>query len=245
MNKRWKTHPKSTWSVLLVLLCLFTLGILLYTGVVWPNNLFIGNYRVRGIDVSSYQQRIDWSGVAQTGDYAFAYIKASEGTSYQDPYFQANWQGAKASGLLRGAYHFFTPNLSGAEQANNYISTVPKEAGALPPMLDLEITGKDRTSMLREIKIFLDRLQQYYGVTPLIYTDHERYTDYVQGHFENYPLTIRDVITPVQWSTIKKWTFWQYGDRGRVSGIEGYVDLDAFYGQRNQLNAFAHQAEGK
>jgi len=58
-------------------------------------------------------------------------------------------------GLLRGAYHFYAEHNSGAEQANNYISIVPKEAGMLPPVLDLEVSGKDHKVMLREIKCFL------------------------------------------------------------------------------------------
>src|SRR5216684_7839730 len=154
----------------------------------------------------------------------------------------ANWRGAKAYGLLRGAYHYFTVDQGGAEQANNYISMVPKETGALPPMLDLEVSGKDRTVMLRQITIFLDRLRQYYGITPLIYTDPERYTEYIQGHFEDYPLTISDVITPPHWIGVTKWTFWQYSDHGHVSGIAGFVDLDAFYGQRDRLNTFTNHS---
>jgi len=57
------------------------------------------------------------------------FIKATEGKDYQDAYFQANWRGTKEHGLLRGAYHFYAEHNSGAEQANNYISIVPKEAG--------------------------------------------------------------------------------------------------------------------
>jgi lysozyme len=233
-----KILKRSAWPVLGLFLCLLLLGVLLYEGIIWPNDVFVTNYHVRGIDVSSYQQRINWRSVAQSGEYAFAYIKATEGTTYQDAYFQANWRDAKIYGLLRGAYHYFLADVSGSEQADHYISTVPKEGGTLPPMLDLEVTGKDHTSMLREIKAFLDRLEQYYGMKPLIYTDSERYSEYIQGHFEDYPLTIRDVITPVQWSAVK-WTFWQYADHGQVPGIAGFVDLDAFYGQSDQLKALA------
>lgn len=100
---------------------------------------------------------------------------------------------------------------------------------------NMEVTGKDHAGMLHEIKAFLDRLEHFYGRKPLIYTDHERYTTYVQGHFDDYPLTIRDVITPVQWSSVKKWTFWQYTDRAHVPGIVGFVDVNAFYGQKEQL----------
>ena len=239
MGTVWKSSKKIRRVVLVVFACLVALGILLYSGVIWPNGIFVSSYAVRGIDISSYQHQIDWKSVAESGSYTFAYIKATEGTTYRDAYFQANWRETKANGILRGAYHFFIADESGAAQAQNYISMVPKETGMLPPMLDLEVTGKDSAAMLREVQIFLDTLTRYYGVKPLIYTDIARYTAYIKGHFEDYPLTIRDVITPIQWRSINRWTFWQYDDRGHVSGIFGYVDLDAFYGSREQLNLFA------
>lgn len=226
MDKARRSLKRGLLPILLTFLCLLILATLLYTGIVWPNTLFVSNYNVRGIDVSSYQQHIDWKRVAQTGQYRFVFIKATEGKNYKDAYFQANWRETKAYGLLRGAYHFYTAYRTGIEQANNYISVVPKEAGMLPPVLDLEVSGADSQKMLHEITVFLDRLEQYYGMKPIIYTDFDRYTEYVKGHFEDYPIWIRDVFTPVQWSSVKQWTFWQYSDRGHVPGIPGFVDLN-------------------
>ena len=105
----------------------------------------------------------------------------------------------------------------------------------LPPVLDLEVSGQDHQVMLQQIKIFLDLLQRHYGMKPIIYTDHDRYTEYIKGHFEEYPLWIRDVFTPASWSNVKQWTFWQYEDRGHVPGIAGFVDINAFSGEKNQL----------
>jgi lysozyme len=202
----------------------------------------VSHNSVRGIDVSSYQKLIDWKHVARTGQYTFVFIKATEGKNYKDAYFQANWRETKEQGLLRGAYHFYTDYRTGTEQADNYISMVPKEAGMLPPVLDLEVSGKDHQMMLREIKIFLGRLEQHYGMKPIIYTDHDRYAEYVNGHFEGYTIWISDVLTPVYWSNVKNWTFWQYCNRGHVPGIAGFVDLDVFSGERNQLNELVNQS---
>lgn len=236
MNKKRKNTQKRFLAVLLAVLCMLTIGILLYTGIIWPNALFVADYNVRGLDVSSYQKDIDWKSVAQTGEYAFVFIKATEGKNYKDAYFQANWRGTREQRLLRGAYHFYSDYRTGTEQANNYISMVPKESGMLPPVLDLEVSGKDHQLMLREIKIFLGRLEQYYGMKPIIYVDHDRYTEYIQGNFEGYAIWIRDVFTPAHWSNVKNWTFWQYGNRGHVNGIAGFVDLNVFSGERSQLN---------
>ncbi len=61
---------------------------------------------VPGIDVSYWNAGIDWPKVRAAGQ-RFTFIKASEGDGYLDPTFDDNWRGAKAAGLLRGAYHFF------------------------------------------------------------------------------------------------------------------------------------------
>jgi lysozyme len=236
LRKTRKSLKRRFFPVLLALLCLLTLVVLSYTGIIWPNALFAWNYSVRGLDVSSYQEQIDWKSVAQTGQYTFVFIKATEGKNYKDAYFQANWRGTKEQGLLRGAYHFYTDYRTGTEQATNYMSMVPKEAGMLPPVLDLEVSGKDPSVMLREIKLFLDQLEQHYGMKPVIYTDHDRYAEYIKGNFEDYAIWIRDVLTPVHWSNVKNWTFWQYCNRGRVPGISGFVDLNVFYGERSQLD---------
>lgn len=235
MGQTRKLLKRSLLPLLLAFLCMLTLAILLYTGTLWPNYLFVPNYSVQGIDVSSYQKSIDWKSVAQTGKYTFVFIKATEGKTYKDVYFQANWRRTKAYGLLRGAYHFYTPYLTGAEQADNYISVVPKEAGMLPPVLDLELSGTNRQVMLREIKVFLDRLQQHYGMRPIIYTDHDRYVEYIKGNFAGYAIWIGEALLPIQWSDVKNWTFWQYCDRGHVAGISEFVDLDVFSGDRDQL----------
>jgi lysozyme len=103
----------------------------------------------------------------------------------------------------------------------------------LPPVLDLEVSGKNHQVMLHEIRIFLDRLEQYYGTRPIIYTDLERYAEYIKGNFENYAIWIGDALMPPQWSQVTNWTFWQYCDRGHVAGISAWVDLDVFYGDRD------------
>lgn len=235
-----KSRLKKVLSVLLILFVVLIIGALLYTGTIWPNYLAISSYSVRGIDVSNHQQTIDWQRVGATGAYQFAFIKATEGNDYRDSYFEANWRGSREQGLLRGAYHFYTEDLNGDEQADNFIHVVPREAGMLPPVLDLEVSGHDQQAMLREVKVFLARLEQYYGLKPIIYTDFDRYAEYVKGNLDEYPLWIRDILSPIQWTIFQHWTFWQYGSRGHVAGIPGYVDLNVFSGNLDALTAMTH-----
>ena len=104
----------------------------------------VGRYAVRGIDVSAYQDTIDWKKVAGAG-VAFAFIKATESVSYDDDAFARNWAGAKAAGVPRGAYHFYDFCQKGAAQAAHFIAAVPKDADALPEVVDLEKSRDCRT----------------------------------------------------------------------------------------------------
>src|ERR1700759_1036608 len=68
------------------------------------------NYTIHGIDVSKYQNIIDWGSVKdmKVGNVqlSFAFIKATEGLGNEDGYFRRNWKKAKDAGIARGAYHF-------------------------------------------------------------------------------------------------------------------------------------------
>ena len=82
-----------------------------------------GQTLAQGIDVSHYSGDIDWTTVQGTGvDFAFA--KATEGTDFTDPQFAANWAGMQDAGVVRGAYHYFHPELDPDMQAAFVVQTV-------------------------------------------------------------------------------------------------------------------------
>jgi GH25 family lysozyme M1 (1,4-beta-N-acetylmuramidase) len=64
-----------------------------------------------GLDVSGWQGDVDWASVAANGA-RFAYSKATESTNYTNPYFSQQYTGAYNAGLVHGAYHFATPNIT-------------------------------------------------------------------------------------------------------------------------------------
>jgi GH25 family lysozyme M1 (1,4-beta-N-acetylmuramidase) len=66
--------------------------------------------RPLGIDVSSYQETVNWTSVKGAG-ITFAWAKATEGLTVNDAYFTANEANARAAGVLIGAYHFAHPEL--------------------------------------------------------------------------------------------------------------------------------------
>ena len=203
------------------------------------------DYPVRGIDVSSYQGDIDWRAIASQG-VAFAFVKATEGSGFADPRFQANWVGAHQAGLVVGAYHFFSFDSPGASQAAWFIAHVPRRAGALPPVADVEMYGDyrhhppDRAAVVTELRAFLDGLQEAYGVAPIIYADSSTLAQYLTDDFADHPLWIRDVYSRPSLPDGLAWAFWQYADKGRLDGYAGpekFVDFDVFAGTRAEFEA--------
>src|SRR5262245_52462151 len=95
---------------------------------------------LRGIDVSHHQGVVDWGKVAKS-DVVFAILKATEGGDYVDDTFARNLAGARAAGLVVGAYHFFTFCRPGAKQAANFLRVVPRDRPMLPPVVDIEFGG--------------------------------------------------------------------------------------------------------
>ena len=92
-----------------------------------------------GMDVSSYQGNVDWATAWNNGG-KFVYIKATEGTTYTNPYFTQQYNGSYNVGMIRGAYHFATPDTSsGVTQADYFVDhgggwsadgkTLPPRAG--------------------------------------------------------------------------------------------------------------------
>ena len=202
---------------------------------------------VQGIDVSHHQGTVDWNQVG-SAVYKFTFIKALEGITSFDPQFQANWAGAEAVGLLRGAYHFYHPNDDPREQAEAFLSIYKPGPGDLPPALDIEITdGKSASTIVQGIEVWLSTVREKVGVAPLLYTDPSFWRSLgTASGFGGYPLWIADygVSTPIVPSGWTRWTFWQYSESGSVSGITGPVDLNYFEGSLEELQGMTIPASG-
>ena len=199
------------------------------------------SYPVQGIDASRWQGVIDWRKAALSG-VSFAYLKATEGGDGLDPAFATNWQGAAGAGIPRGAFHFFYWCRPAAEQARWFIRHVPRSAGALPPVLDLEWTPfsptctqrPDGATVRSEALIFLRLLERHYGQRPIIYTSPEIYVDAGLSQLTGYEFWLRSTADrPSGTYPGQAWTFWQYSSTGLVPGITGKADLNAFAGSKS------------
>jgi lysozyme len=221
--------------------CLFAgimLTFLYSRGLVRFNYPGILSYPVRGIDVSHHQGRIDWAEVRREGIH-FAYIKASEGGDFKDPEFGRNWANAKQEGIVRGAYHFFLPCKSGKDQARNFIKTVPNEYPALPPVIDLELTGNCPAGRdpLKELRDFISEIETAYGRSPVIYVTYDSYEKFLKGTSVKCRIWIRDIYRSPHLDCDNCWVLWQYANRARLNGINKYVDLDVFNGSRKEFRS--------
>lgn len=205
----------------------------------WPGRS-PDRYPVHGIDLSRFQTSVDWV-AAHANGVNFAYIKATEGGDLFDPLFTAHWQGARAAGVLRGAYHFFYHCRPAAEQARWFIRHVPRSPGALPPVLDMEWTPTSPTCTTRrepatirdEARIFLDILERHYGQRPMIYTTVDFYQDNELWRLSGVEFWLRSVADhPHGAYDGETWSFWQYTSTGIIPGIQGEVDVNVFAGSK-------------
>ena len=203
-----------------------------------------------GVDVSHWDGTIAWGTVAGAG-IKWGYAKATESTNYQDPTFATNWSGMKNAGVVRGAYHFFHPDVSGRAQADYFLNFVGAiDATDLPPMLDWEVSnGASGATAAANAQAFIDQVRARTGRKTVIYTSPGLWGGFgVTQSFAADPLWVAHYLyctsgagccptMPTGWTT---WIAWQWSDRGMVAGFPAgtNVDLDLFYGDTNALNAF-------
>jgi GH25 family lysozyme M1 (1,4-beta-N-acetylmuramidase) len=204
-----------------------------------------------GLDVSSWQQNVDWPAVAANGA-RFAYVKATESTTYINPYFTQQYVGAFQVGLVRGAYHFGLPDRSsGAAQADwfaDHGGAWSADNQTLPGALDIEYNpygptcyGLGQAAMVSWLTSFINQYRARTGRWAAIYTT----TNWWQQCTGNYvgfgatnPLWIASWSNsvgplPAGWST---YTFWQWSNQP----IHFPGDQDVFNGSQESLVALAN-----
>ena len=197
----------------------------------------LSGYEVHGVDVSHYQAKINWDTVATQGIH-FAFVKATEGKDHTDKNYTDNWTEMKRVGIKRGAYHYFHPALPALEQATNFKTAVDLEFGDLPPAIDIESDeGLERQEVVTNLKAMMYLIKIKYNIKPIIYTHYKFYNKFIAGEFDEYPVWIaRYGSNKPKLAAGLDWYFWQYGNKGKLKGIEGFVDLNVFRGSKTDLD---------
>lgn len=179
-----------------------------------------------GIDVSHYQGVIDWQKVAREAKICYAYMKCTEGATIQDEYYRRNVQQARREGISVGAYHFYRPTSSPEEQFRNMTQTASRADMDLVPIIDIEHRGKDtQERFIRNLRQFLQSIEQHYGKRPMLYTGQNFYNRYLVGEFNDYPWMIAKYQEEMPiLNDANDYAFWQFTSKAQVPGIKGNVD---------------------
>jgi lysozyme len=195
---------------------------------------------LKGIDVSYYQGTVDWTKV-KSGGQSFAFVRVSDGVSYPDSKFAANWPAMKNAGLVRGVYQYFRPTQDVQAQVDLLFTKLNAagglQSGDLPPVLDLETDGGLASStVVARAKDWLAKVEAKIGMKPIVYTAAFMSTT-IGTSFGGYTLWVANYgatcpLMPSGWSN---WSFWQNSDSGAVSGVGGNVDTNFFNGDLKTL----------
>ena len=222
--------------------------------------------RIYGIDIARYQHgkcrrpvAIQWNklrithvgkrgsqNVRGTADYpvSFVYIKSTEGTSVRNKFYMGDYAQARKHGIRTGAYHFWSVRKSGAAQADYFIKNTLFKHGDLPPVLDIEPSDAQinqmggAENMFRHIRTWLKMVEKRVGVKPILYVN--------QRFVNNYLIYQSDLkrdyrIWIARYSEYKpdlRLTYWQLCPDGRVTGIQGDVDINVFNGYKSQFDTY-------
>jgi lysozyme len=185
--------------------------------------------RIRGVDVSHHQGEIDWEAVAGDG-VRFAYLKATEGTTFTDPRYADNRAGALAAGLSVGGYHYFSLCTPGADQGAHFADALGDVSGRrhLPPVVDLELAGSCPTppppdALLAEVRAFIHVVEERTGREVAVYS----FPDFEARYGFSREIDRRQWVRRLGDRPPRRdWWIWQRSQTGSVDGIAGPVDLD-------------------
>lgn len=186
----------------------------------------------RGIDVSMWQGDIDFEEVAESG-VDTVYIRSGLGSDYTDPYFEQNYERARAAGLNVGFYHYVTARtVSQAEyQAHFFVNTIQGKEFQCRLAMDFEDLTTLSAAEANEIGLaFIRTVEDLSGKGTVVYSDAYNAGAVFGGGLTAYPLWIAEygVSEPSSAVNWDSWAGWQYSDMGNVAGISGPVDLDLY-----------------
>ncbi|WP_306327991.1 lysozyme [Streptomyces venezuelae] len=206
--------------------------------------------QTEGVDVSSHQGNVAWSTLWNSG-VKWAYVKATEGTYYKNTYFNQQYTGSYNVGMIRGTYHFATPDTTtGAAQADYFVNNGggwSKDGKTLPGVLDIEWNpygatcyGKTQAGMVAWIRDFVNRYKARTGRDAVIYTATSWWTQCTGNSaafastnplwIARYAATVGEL--PAGW---QYYTMWQYTSSGPTVG-----DHNHFNGDLSRVQALAN-----
>ena len=164
---------------------------------------------------------------------AYVYLKATEGGTNVDSKYKQNIDLAHRYGLKVGSYHFYRARIPQKTQLENFMAQCRPGDQDLLPMIDVETkSGLETEEFCDSLFKFLHLVEKAYRQKPLIYTGANFYDHYLLGKLDSYKLMIAQYTKrePVL-KDGRDFEMWQYTGKGKLNGINGYVDKSRFMGR--------------
>jgi len=185
-------------------------------------------FKARGIDISHHQSKINWEQFFAEKDSSiqFVYCKVTEGTSFIDNKWNYNRSELQKYKISHGAYHFFLPHLDPLTQAKHFLTHYRYRKNDLPPVLDVETETGNDSELIKNMKIWLDFIENETGEQPIIYTSYHFYKTKFKTKFSNHKFWVANYANKPERFKDDRIIYWQYSESGEVPGISGKVDLN-------------------
>lgn len=191
---------------------------------------------IKGIDVSHWNEAIDWAAAAADG-VRFAMLKAGNGKSVggftKDAWFLRYLRGCEAAGIAVGAYlySYARSSAAAAAEADGLVTFLEPYRDMIRWPVAYDIEEQYQAALGRDVctamcRAFCERIRAA-GYTPMVYANANWLTNYLRA-----PELGADVWLAHYTETGGKtwytgaWAMHQYSETGRVAGIAGAVDMD-------------------
>lgn len=213
-------------AIAAILIAAIALALWLYARAWAPGR---NDYPVQGLSVDSGNGMVDWGTLAAQGA-DFAYIRAARGADLRDPAFARNWAGARSAGMRYGATIDFSLCRLASDQATRFMTTVPRDNAALPPVIRLAFdpacaARPARDTVLSELNTLVNLIEAHAEKPVLINVAPDFDARYDVGSGINRTLWLDGNFFPPDYAS-RKWVMWTANDMRHVDGIDGPVRWD-------------------
>lgn len=194
------------------------------------------DYSVRGLDLSHHNGKILYEGL-DTLDFVF--LKATEGVTLVDRDFETHYEGFQNKGIALGVYHFFRFDTDGEEQANHFLNRIKGHTIQVPLIVDVEHDNNPkvrREKVIQRLNEFMQTIKKKTGQKPIIYTNGDGYSDFVEKEFDDHTLWLSS--TNAWRPAMMDCTFWQFNIKADLMEITHLADLNVFRGSRKEWEGY-------
>lgn len=207
----------------LALIAMLALALWLYARAWVPGR---DDYPVQGVTIGSADGPVDWGTLAAQGA-DFAYIRAVRAQDGRDPAFAANWRGARAAGMRYGAVIEFSACRSPIDQATSFMTTVPRDNAALPPVIRLAFSAgcarrPGRDLLLSNLNTLINLVEGQAGKPALLNVTEDFDAAYDIGSGINRTLWLDGNFFPPDYAS-RPWVMWTATNMRHIDGVDGPV----------------------